>query len=100
MARTKIPLDPGFYMDMLWQQNRLALAATETIWHRSVQMAMGTMSPAENVSMWMEKPTAVITGMEKAALAAVAGKSAPQIVSAALAPMTAKASANAKRLRK
>lgn len=100
MARKKNPIGPGIYLDMLMQPNRLALAAAETIWHRSVKMATGTMTPAENAAMWMEKPTAVANGMEKAALAVVAGKTPAQIMSAAFAPMTAKASANAKRLRK
>lgn len=91
------PLD---FMDFALQQQRLTMDAAETIWHRSTQIALGKMSPVENMSMWMEKPTAMARGFEKAAVAAVAGKSPAQIMHAAMAPMTAKASANAKRLRK
>jgi hypothetical protein len=99
MARKTDPFGSVALLDVIGQQQKLAFAATETIWHRSLQMAMGTMTPTENVSMWWEKPTAMVSGMEKAAHAAISGKSAPQVFKAALAPMTAKASANAKRLR-
>jgi len=97
---TRTPcLNPLHYMEFAFQQQKLAMAAAETIWHRSMQMAAGEMSMVENASMWFEKPTAMATGMEKAAVAAVAGKSPAQVMHAAMEPMTKKASANAKRLR-
>ena len=88
------------YTNALFQQQKLAMAATETIWHRSIQMALGQMSPMENMAMWMEKPTAMFNGFENASIAAVAGKSPLKVMQAALEPMTSKASSNAKRLRR
>lgn len=87
------------YSNALFQQQKLAMAATETIWHRTTQMALGQMSPTENMAMWLEKPTAMAVGFEKASLAAIAGKSPLNVMQAALEPMTKKATSNAKRLR-
>ena len=91
---------PTDHIDMMIEQQKLMMAAAETIWHRSMQIASGKMTAIENASMWMEKPTAMITGMENATLAAVSGKAPIEIMRAAMAPMTAKASANARRLRR
>lgn len=100
MARTIKPLTPLDFFELMAQQQKLALAASETIWHRSLQLALGKMSPVETASMWVEKPTAFVTGFEKAAIAAVSGKSPAKVMQAAWAPVTAKASSNAKRLRR
>ena len=100
MARRTNYLNPLDYMNFAFEQQKLAMAAAETIWHRSSQIAAGKMTAVENASMWIEKPTAVMSGMEKAVIAAASGKSPAKVMLAAMAPMTAKASANAKRLRK
>ena len=86
-------------VDSMFQQQKLAMDATETIWHRSMQLAAGQMSLDEGAAMWWEKPTAILAGFEKATLATLSGQSAPKIMQAALEPMTKKASKNAKRLR-
>lgn len=99
MPRKTNPLNPIDYMDFAFEQQKLLMAATETIWHRSVKMATGKMSAVENASMWMEKPTAVASGLQKATVAAASGKSPAKVMRAAMEPMTTKASANAKRLR-
>ena len=98
---TRPPETPIFFdvIDSAFQQQKLAMDATETIWHRSMQLATGQMSLVEGTAMWWEKPTAIAAGFEKAAVAAMAGHSAPKIMQAALEPMTKKASKNAKRLR-
>jgi len=93
-------LNPIDYANYAFEMHRLSLAASETIWHRSMQMTMGKMSALENASMWTEKPTALIGSMEKATIAAVAGKPPVQIMQAAMEQLTKKASSNAKRLRK
>jgi len=99
MSRRPNPLNSFDFIDAAFQQQKLAMAAAETIWHRSVQLASGQMSLVEGTAMLWEKPTAVAAGFEKAATAAIAGQSAPKVMQAALDPMTKKASANARRLR-
>ena len=99
MSRPLNPFNFFDYVDVTFQQQKLVMAASETIWHRSLQLASGQMSLVEGTAMWWEKPTAIAAGLEKATLAAAAGRSAPQVMQAALEPMTKKASANAKRLR-
>ena len=69
------------------------------IWRRTMMMAEGKMRPTEAVRMTMEKPVAFAHAAQSAALAAVNGKGAPQIASAALKPIARKASANARRLK-
>ncbi len=100
MHRTLNFLNPFDYVSLAFQQQKLAMASVETVWHRSSQMAAGTMTPSESVTMWAEKPTALAKGFERASIAAVAGKSPVQVMHAAMAPMTAKARSNARRLRK
>ncbi len=100
MKRRLNALNPLDYLDFAFEMQKLTIAASETVWHRSVKISMGTMTPLENASMWMEKPTAVASGMQDATLAAISGKSPAQVMQAAVHPMTKKASANAKRLRK
>ena len=99
MSRKTTTLNPLDYMDFAFEQQQLIMAATETIWHRSLKIVTGKMSAVENASMWMEKPTAVASGLQKATIAAASGKSPAKVMSAAMEPMTTKASANAKRLR-
>lgn len=100
MKRLNNALNPLEYMNFAFEMQKLTMAASETIWHRSLQMTSGTMSLHENASMWTEKPTAMFSGIEKATAAAVSGKSPAKVMEAAMEPMTTKATANAKRLRK
>ncbi len=100
MKRSLSHLNPIDYANYAFEIQKLSLAASETIWHRSMQMAMGKMTALENASMWVEKPTALLGSFEKATLAAISGKPPAQIMRAAMEPLTVKASANAKRLRK
>ena len=100
MQRRFNPMNPFDYIDLGLQQQKLGLAAAETIWRRSSLYSRGALTPVETMTMMFEKPTAMAKGMENAAKAAASGKTPVQIVNAALAPMTAKASSNAKRLRR
>ncbi len=70
----------------------LAMASWETIWHRSVMMAMGTCSAAEYQRMVMEKTTAI----QLATVALATGKGDAAVV----APFLSRARANARRLRR
>jgi hypothetical protein len=71
---------------------RLTAASLETIFHRTTMMAKGTCSPAEYQRMVAEKATAA----QRSMAALMTGKS----LTAALAPYSSRARANAKRLRK
>jgi len=90
---------------MAWQKaafdyQKMWLAASEVVWRRSLQIGMGTMSPVEAARMVMEKPAAFALAAQKSAMAAVGGKSAPAIASAAVRPVGSAARANARRLGK
>jgi len=100
LKRSQNPLNPVDYVNYAFEIHRLSLAASETIWHRSMQMVTGRMTPIENASMWVEKPKALFESLEKSTIAAVSGSSPAQIMQAAAEPLTKKATANAKRLRK
>jgi hypothetical protein len=71
---------------------RLTAASLETIFHRTTMIAMGKCSPAEYRRMVAEKATAA----QRSAAALMTGKS----LTAAMAPYSTRARANAKRLRK
>ena len=73
----------------------LGVAAWETIAHRTLRMALGTMSAAEYRRMFSEK----IVATQRATLAALTAKD-PQPGRAVLAPFHRAARANAKRLRR
>jgi len=92
MSRYLNSLNPLDYVALAFEQQKLAAAAFETIWWRSSSFANGKMCPIESVAMWVEKPTALANGFEKASMAAVKGKTPAQVMQAAFAPMTAKAS--------
>ncbi len=72
----------------------LALASWETITRRSWMMLSGSCPPAEYQRMLQEKMEAVC-----ASAMAAAFTPGPSMMSAALAPFTRRARANAKRLR-
>jgi hypothetical protein len=70
----------------------LTLASWETIWHRTLLMAQGTCTAAEDTRMMTEKTAAV----QLSTVALMAGRSH----AAVLAPFVSRARANAKRLRR
>ncbi len=89
---------------LTWQQAALAygrmyVSAQEVIQRRTLQMALGQMHPEEAMRMVMEKPAAFAEAFERAALATVSGQGAADVALAAVSPISAKASANAQRLR-
>jgi hypothetical protein len=71
---------------------RLTAASLETIFHRTTMMARGTCAPAEYQRMVAEKATVA----QRSMAALMTGKS----LTAAMAPYSTRARANAKRLRK
>lgn len=73
----------------------LGLASFETIGRRSLMMAQGTCSPAEYARMVQEKTAA----FSRSAAVLARSRKAPS-ATALLAPWHAKATANAKRLRR
>lgn len=79
--------------------SQMSMAAGEIILRRGMQMAQGTMTPAEALAMVMEKGTAFAASAEKAAVAAARGGDAARIASAALGPYGTKTRANVRMLR-
>lgn len=96
MARS--PLDPFGLTRIAMLQSRIGMDAAETILRRSTLMMQGALTPAEATAMWMEKPVAVATGMQDAALALARGGDASSVVEAALKPVASKTAQNARRL--
>lgn len=87
------------WFDFAASAQSMAQNASFVILRRSMMMAEGKMRPAEAIRMTMEKPVAFAAAAQSAALAAVNGKGAPQIASAALKPIARKAQSNARRLK-
>ncbi len=79
---------------------RMGVAANEVILRRMAMMAAGAMSGPEAARMFLEKPEAFAAGARKAGMAAARGAPAAKVMTAALGPVSAKARANARRLRK
>ncbi len=71
---------------------QLTLSSWETIYHRSLMMAQGTLSVAEYQRMFMEKAAAV----QASTLALMAGQGHAAVV----APYLVRSRANARRLRR
>jgi hypothetical protein len=71
--------------------SQLAMSSWETIFRRSLMMALGTCSPAEYQRMVMEKAAA----LQASTLALMTGRGN----AAALAPYLVRSKANARRLR-
>lgn len=95
----------GFQNALLWQrqameQHAMWLSAAEVIWWRGLQMAAGQMSLREATRMTMEKPAAFAKGLEQGVLAAVQGKGPDKVTTAFLRPVSRRAHANARRLRR
>jgi hypothetical protein len=87
----------------LWQRaaldyTQMCVFASQVIWQRSAEMALGTMSAREATRMILEKPAAFAQASQKAALAGVSGKGAAGVAAAAIRPIRSKTRANAKRL--
>lgn len=88
-----------------WQKAGLAygqmvMTANQVIAMRTMQMALGTMKPAEAARMVMEKPTAFAKSMEMATRSAAASRGIAAATLAGIKPIGAKTKSNAKRLRK
>ena len=71
---------------------QLTLSSWETIYHRSLMMAQGTLSVAEYQRMFMEKAAAV----QASTLALMSGRGHAAVV----APYLVRSRANARRLRR
>ena len=76
------------------------MSAGEVIFHRSMRMASGTMTPPEAVGMVMEKATAFAASAEKATVAAARGGDPVKIATAALRPYGSKTRSNVRKLRR
>lgn len=79
---------------------RMNLAAAEVVWRRTALFATGALSGAEALRMLTEKPQAFAEGAAQAAITAATGGSAAAVASAAIRPVSARAAANVRRLRK
>ena len=88
---------PGSKFAVAYSQ--MSLAAGEVILRRTMKMAQGGMTAGEAVGMVMEKATAFAAATEGAAMAAVTGRDAVGIASAALRPIRAKTRSNVRKLR-
>lgn len=77
----------------------MSLNASEVIYHRTLKMASGSMTPPEAVEMVMEKCTAFASSTENATMAAAKGGDMLGIATAALTPYGTKARENADEMR-
>ena len=87
------------WMKFAQAYGEMTLNAAEVIAHRSMRMAMGTMTTPEAIGMVMEKATAFATATERAAIVAAKGGDVINIASEALKPYGAKTRSNARKLR-
>ncbi len=87
------------WMKFATAYGEMQMHAAEVIAHRTMRMAMGTMTTPEAIGMVMEKATAFATATEGAAVVAAKGGDVINIASAALKPYGAKTRSNARRLR-
>jgi hypothetical protein len=87
------------WMKFATAYGEMSMNAAEVIAHRSMRMAMGTMTTPEAIGMVMEKATAFATATERAAVVAAKGGDVMNIASEALKPYGAKARSNARKLR-
>lgn len=86
-----------------WNEAALAcsqmwMASNEVIWHRSLQMMTGTMSPSEATRMVLEKPIAFARAVQGASEAVAQGQDPGRIAHAAVTPICIEAHSNARRL--
>ena len=99
----KSPFDPlnagAAWTKFAVAYSQMSLAAGEVILRRTMKMAQGGMTAGEAVGMVMEKATAFAAATEGAAMAAVTGRDAVGIASAALRPIRAKTRSNVRKLR-
>lgn len=100
MARKPKIVSPFDIWALIFEQQKMMIAATETIFSRSSLFANGRLSPVEAMAMCVEKPAAYFKGIEKGAMAFIGGKNPAEVMNAAIKPLTAKASSNARRLRR
>lgn len=79
---------------------RMAMAASEVILHRSMRMSRGEMTAPEAVGMVLEKASAFARATERAATAAAMGANPAIIANAALSPISAKTRSNVRHYRR
>lgn len=98
-------INPNIFIQAtsLWQKatvdyTQMWFYASQVIWHRSAQVALGTMSHREATKMFFEKPVAYARAAEKAALARARGKGIAGSAVAAVGPLKTKTRSNASRL--
>ncbi len=78
---------------------RLGTEANMVIWMRMIGMAGAwNVLPSEDARMWSEKPAAFADAMGRGLAATMGGKDAVGATSAALKPLTRKATSNRRRL--
>lgn len=90
--------NPFDYFTLALQQQALMVASARTISRRTTLMMTGAMTAREATGMCLEKPTAFAKGLGQGGRAVKRGKSPAKVMSAALKPISAKASSNARRL--
>ncbi|SOH93720.1 hypothetical protein SAMN06273572_102398 [Monaibacterium marinum] len=90
--------DPWGYARLARLQHKISVTAAQTIVSRSTLFFQGALTPIEATQMWVEKPVAIAEGLQDAVLAMAKGQSPSEMMEAALKPVAAKTSANAKRL--
>jgi len=90
--------DPWGYARLAHLQHKIGISAAQTIASRMALFMQGNLTQVEATAMVMEKPVAMVTGLQEAAVAMARGHGPSAMMEAALKPVAAKTSANAKRL--
>ncbi len=88
------------WSEMMRFQTEMTLAASEVVARRVHLFATGALTAEEATRMVMEKPAAMAKGMEAGARAFVAGASPHDAFMEAAEPISDRAQANARRLRR
>ncbi|ORE93501.1 hypothetical protein [Acuticoccus yangtzensis] len=84
--------------DAAWSGAQMWMSATSVIQTRTLQMMTGTMRADEAARMLMEKPSAFAKSAEMTMRAMAGNKGIGAVVAAGIKPISASATANAKRL--
>ncbi len=88
------------WMDLWTAQAEMNMAAAEVIARRSLLAATGALTASEAARMVLEKPAAFASGFEAMAQAILVGASPETALRKAAAPVSTRARANARRLRR
>lgn len=87
------------WMRLATAYSQMTMAAGQVIFHRTMQMAQGTMTGPEATGMVLEKVTAFAASAERATVAAARGGDPVAIATAALKPYGVKTRSNARKFR-